>query len=278
MYTVNEIDEKRARWIAGHPEITQFDLIATLARISQQTLQQLFRHSRKPIESEMATAAAVFFQTFYLKESPLEFSPRATLVACMNLAAKTEEFHSVSLSDLVNALPDAAELKAQVPKIEMRLLAALDYDLVVEQPWLIQLFWADELAKTINDPENLIHLKVYDVSCDLMRLWQWTDAVLVFPFAKLATAVMYRACIALDDQDVGRRSPDDASDTLQRKMLQTMASLIPKVDVEQLMLDIEAVVYRYGKMDRMLKDPSIEHSAGFRVLSELLDKKATKPS
>jgi hypothetical protein len=270
MWTVNELDDTRAKWIASHPGITQFDLVASVARVSQQALQQLFRHSRKPIESEMATAAAVFFQTFFVKESPLEFSPRATLVACMNLAAKTEEFHSISLSDLVNALPDAAELKAQVPKIEMRVLAALNYDLVIEQPWLIQLFWADALAQSFDDFANQTHLKVYDVSCDIMRLWQWTDAVLVFPLPKLATAVMLRACIAIDDQEIARRSPDEAGENLQQRMLEVMAKLVPYVDVKQLMLDIEAVVYRYGKLDKMLKDHSIEHSSGSQKLKALM--------
>jgi hypothetical protein len=270
MWTVNELDDTRAKWIASHPGITQFDLVASVARVSQQALQQMFRHSRKPIESEMATAAAVFFQTFFVKESPLEFSPRATLVACMNLAAKTEEFHSISLSDLVNALPDAAELKAQVPKIEMRVLAALNYDLVIEQPWLIQLFWADALAQSFDDFANQTHLKVYDVSCDIMRLWQWTDAVLVFPLPKLATAVMLRACIAIDDQEIARRSPEEAGENLQQRMLEVMAKLVPYVDVEQLMLDIEAVVYRYGKLDKMLKDHSIEHSSGFQKLKALM--------
>ena len=266
MLSPEDIDRLRLSSLKDLSEVTAEDVAAVLTRIGQQTLSALFRHSRKPIESEMVSAAAKFFQTFYLRESPLHFHPRAVLIACMNLGAKTEEFHGITLSDLVNALPDAAELKVQVPRIELKLLAALDFDLVVDQPWMIQLFWANELHLELGD-DSSVHLKIFDISCDLMRMWQWTDAVLIFPFAKLATAVTLRACIVADSQ---LRSPEEESEPLQACFERIVHKNIPGANVRQLLEDVEAVVYRFGRLERFLKDPSVEQTTGYKQLAERL--------
>lgn len=268
MLSIEALDVKRLEWFSGHPEITPLDVVAILSRMCQLTLSQLFRHSRKPIESEVATAAALFFHKFYLRESPLQFNPRSVTIACMNLACKTEEFHAVSLADLVNALPDANDLKSQVPKIEMRLLAALEYDLIVQQPSLVQLYWVDRLKETSHGES--VYLKVYDLSCDLIRVWQWTDAVLVFSFPKLASAAVLRACRAVDDQLVS--ASEDESDSLFQTILRIMTDELPMVDDLGTLLDeVERVAYRFGKFDKLLKDPEIEQTRGFQQLQSLLE-------
>jgi hypothetical protein len=266
MLSTAEIDSSRLSSLKDLQDVTTEDAAAVLTRIGQHTLSALFRHSRKPIESEMVSAAAQFFQSFYLRESPIDFNPRAVLVACMNLGAKTEEFHSLTLSDLVNALPDAVELKLQVPRIELRLLAALDFNLVIDQPWMVLLFWANEILGELGN-DSSVHLKVFDISCDLMRTWQWTDAVLIFPFPKLATAVTLRACIVADSQ---LRSPEEESEPLQACFIRIVENHIPGVNVRQLLDDVEAVVYRFGRIERLLKDPSIEQTVGFKQLTQRL--------
>ena len=259
-----DIDQFRSGWFRDHPEIKLLDVATFLTRSSQQTLFQLYRHARKPIESEVISAAAIFFAKFYSKESPAQWHPRTVLVACMNLAAKTEEYHALSLSDLVNALPDAAALKASVPILEMKLLAALDFDLVVEQPWPVQLYWAELLRLETTDD---IHLKVYDIACDIMRQWQWTDAVLVFDFPKLATAVTLKACMRVPGS-----SPDDEGGSVVDKMLRIMAQVIPGVDVLALLHDVELVVNRYGPFEQLVKDPILEKSEGYVKLASLTEK------
>ena len=261
-WSVDEIDTIRKSPFAEDPEVLASDISTYLIRSSQATLFQLYRHSRKPIESEMISAAAKFFHVFYLKESLLEYSPRTVLVACMNLAAKTEEYHAVSLSDLVNALPNAAELKAQIPRVEMKLLAALDYDLTVEQPWLIQLFWVEQIRREDDD----VHLKVYDVACDLMRIWQWTDAVLLFSFPQLATAAVYKACIQLTSALPG---PEEETENAMSRLMAAMNELIPSINIADLVTEIEAIANRLGQFERLLKDPGIGKTEGFMRLSQL---------
>jgi hypothetical protein len=253
-FTVENIDGRRGIWLRNRPEATVFEAVALLTRTSQQTLNDLFRSAMKPIESEVVTAAAVFFQKFFLQESPWEFHPRVVLVACVNLAAKTEEFHAITLSNVINGLPDASKLKEHVPRVEMRLLAAVGYDLVVEQPWSTQLFWVDELKSSFNDQKSVVHMKVYDMSGDLMRLWQWTDAALVFPFPKLATAAVLRACIAIDDQVGANNSPEESYESLSRLISEIMSRYLPGVDLQRLLIDVETVVYRFGKFETLLKE------------------------
>ena len=258
----DEIDQARMEHLSEYLEISPGDVAAFLARTSQSTLFQLYKHSRKPIESEMITAAASFFQRFYIKESITEYKPRFVLVACLNLAAKTEEYHSITLSDLVNALPDATELKAQVPIYEMKILAALNYDLVVEQPWLIQLYWADLLHDNFNT-----HIKVYDVASDWMRLWQWTDAVTVFGFPQLATAAILKACQQLNN---GAATPDETSESLLIRITNIFHQVIPGVDIEDLLKRIEEVVNRYGAFEVLVKDPQVASTAGYLKLNSLI--------
>jgi len=207
---------------------------------------------------------------FYMRESLLEFStPRDVFVACMNLAAKTEEYHNVGLSDLVNALPDANHMKATVPRIEMRILAVVDYDLVIEQPWQIMLFWVEMLRQEEDD--NGPHLKVYDSACEILRIWQWTDAVLVFPFPQLATAAVFKACINADAQ-IGSlvtetlRSPDDHESTLVSQIIRIAKTCVPNLDFQDLLERIEQVAYRFGAFERVLKDPALEGRESYRTL------------
>ena len=258
---LKDIEDWRLAAFDEFPEVTSADIMAYLTRKSQSTLFQLLRHSRKPLESEMISAAARFFFTFYTRESIREYPPRLVLVACINLAVKTEEYHAVSLSDLVNALPDAADLKAQVPIIEMKLLAALEYDLVVEQPWLVMLYWVEILRAEGDDT----HLKVYDVACEIMRIWQWTDAVLVFQFPELATAAVVKACMQVS---ATRSTPEEDPDGFMARL--DLDRTIPGVDVNGILESIEKVVHRHGQFERLLKDPMIERSPGFVRLSEVL--------
>ena len=264
MQTCEAIDIFRLEKFLGKREqISASDIFAYLVRVSQSTLFQSYRTSRKPVESEMISAAAKYFFTFYQRESVLDFDPRSVLIGCMNLAAKTEEYHAISLSDLVNALPDAAQLKAGIPRIEMKILAAMEYDLVVEQPWLIMLYWVDHI-KGPEDGDG-IHLRVYDMACDIMRIWQWTDAVLIFPFPQLATAAVYKACL-----QVATTSPEGESmDSAVARMTAAVDSTVKGLDVEQLLVKIEVVVSRFGPFEKVLKDPSYERSAGYRELVDL---------
>jgi hypothetical protein len=255
---MEEIDRLRRSHFGDIPEATAADISAVLTRIGQQTLALLFRHSRKPIESEMTTAAAVFYHRFFLRESPVVFHPRAVLIACIHLSTKTEEFHAISLSDLVSSLPDAEGLKVQIPKIEMRLLSAIDFDLIVEQPWQVALFWADEL-KHVSD----MYLRVYDVTCELLRVWQWTDAISTFSFPKLATAAIVKACVLVDSQ---MGSPEDVGDTLHSHMFRIVGEKLPSIDVNSLVNEVESVVNRFGKFDRILKDPEIEATPGYQAI------------
>ena len=265
MFSIEEIDKCRIQHFSKYPEIQPGDVFAFLSKSSQEMLFQVCRNSRKQIESELISATALFFHQFYLRESILDFDPRVVVVCCMNLAAKTEEYHSVSLPDLVNALPESAVFKAEVPLIEMKLLAALDFNLVVEQPWLIILYWV-ELFRIATGDES--HAELFNKACNVMQAWQWTDAVLVFPFPQLATAAVLRAAIICNQHGSG--SPDDDTSAF-RILTKIHCERLPGVNVEKLLLSIETIVSRFGPNDRVAKDPAWESTAGLKKLKQLLD-------
>ena len=253
------------------------DIYVYLVRKSQSTLFEVYRHSRKPIEAEMISATALFYFKFYISESVIKYDPRVVFVACMNLAAKTEEYHGVSLSDLVNALPDAASLKSSVPLIEMKVLKSLDFDLVVEQPWQIMLYWVESIRSPGDQPQT--YLKLYDSACDIIRTWQWTDAVIVFNFPKLATAAVYKACILLDSSGsvIDASSPDDLS--LGRwtgRFITFSKQLLPSLRVEEVLIEIENVVNRFGHFDKVVKDPSFELTDGYKSLLAIIANMSTR--
>lgn len=257
---IEDIDTVRlAKFVNMYPLVTAADVYTYLFRESQNTIYQLFRHSRKPIESEVITAAAVLFSKFYSKESILDFKPHAVLVACVNLATKTEEYHSVSLSDLVSGSPDAAALKQTVPRIEMKLLACCDYDLVFDQPWPVVLYWVDELK---GDSTDEVYMKLYDNACEILRVWLWTDALVLVPIAQLATAATFKACMNLAEDRDGLVI---AFSKLVQETLDT------PYEVRILLQSIENTVMRFGAPEHVIKDPSREQTAGYKQLIEAIN-------
>lgn len=262
---MEDIDRRRRGDRILSENITSEDIFAFLARPAQNTLYQICRSPRKPIESEVISAASKFFSVFFLKESLIEFDPRVVLIACVNLAAKTEEYHAVSLTDIISSFSDSASLKTQVPLVEMTLLAALEYDLVIEQPWPVMLFWVEK----IRTDESTAHSKIYDISCGIMHVWQWTDAVHLFPFPQLATAAVLKATQNYSKSHNSAAAED--SDMLVMKLLDVMKETIPDVNVEKLLQSVEDVVNRFGAFEKIIKDPIIESTVGFRELVALTD-------
>lgn len=257
---VDEIDAFRlSKFVEKYPLVTPGDIYTYLFRTSQNTLYQLFRHSRKPIESEVITGAAVLFSKFYAKESCHDFKPHAVLVACVNLATKTEEYHSVSLSDLVSGQEFSQSLKQVVPRIEMKLLACCNYDLVFEQPWPVVLYWVDELK---GDASGETFSKIYDTACEILRVWLWTDAVLVFPITKLATVATFKACTILTEDN------NDLPNIFSKLVGDTMGG---SLDLRAVLQSIEKVVIRFGSPDSILKDPSREHTTGYLQLMQAVN-------
>lgn len=243
------------------------DIFTYIVRKSQATLSEIYRHSRKPIEAEMISATALFFFKFYMSESVVKYDPRAVFVSCMNLAAKTEEYHSISLSDLINALPDAVNLKTTIPLIEMKVLKALDFNLVVEQPWQVMLYWVETIRSQDDTPQA--YQKIYDMACDVLKTWQWTDAVLIYDFPKLATAAVYKTCLLADrsSQTTDGASPDDmTSEKWAERLSRIAAAVIPGVDLEKLLDEVEQVAYRFGAFEKIAKDPQFSSSEGYKSL------------
>jgi hypothetical protein len=243
------------------------DIFTYIVRKSQATLSEIYRHSRKPIEAEMISATALFFFKFYISESVVKYDPRAVFVACMNLAAKTEEYHAISLSDLINALPDAVNLKTTIPLIEMKILKALDFILVVEQPWQVMLYWVETIRS--QDDASQAYQKIYDMACDVLKTWQWTDAVLIYDFPKLATAAVYKACLLADRSSATTdgASPDDmTSEKWAERLSKIATAVIPGVDLGKLLDEVEQVANRFGAFEKIAKDPQFSSSEGYKSL------------
>ena len=74
--------------------------------------------------------------------------------------------------------------------LELDLLAALEFKLEVNQPWPIILYFSAKLAER---GKSDAAQKLFDAACDTLSSWQWTDAVIVYPFPLLAIAAVAQA-------------------------------------------------------------------------------------
>jgi hypothetical protein len=108
----------------------------------------------------------------------------------MNLAAKTEEYHSISLNDLINSLPDAESLRVSIPRLEVKLLSALDFNLFVEQPWGTVLYLCERIREDVGDEST--HLRVYDSACEIIRQWQMTEIVILWEPAEFGILAVFK--------------------------------------------------------------------------------------
>jgi hypothetical protein len=220
------IDEERMNVLDASPAL--FD--AYLSRTSRHVIKSLAGRWRKPVENEVYSAAAFFYRKFFVRNSPSQFCPEKVLIACFNLACKTEESHTVALKDLVaEDFPLTAE---EAVELELALFQATDFELCVEQPWPIALLFASRLhdrGKT-EQAQNF-----FNVACDVIGAWQWTDAVVVFSFAQLAVA----GCLKAADE-VG------VHDSIAEAIEETVGSV---ADIKELIIRVQDVANRHTKPD-----------------------------
>ena len=203
---------------------------ALLSRTSKHIIKSLAGRWRKPVENEVYSAAAFFYRKFFAKNTPAHYCPEKVLLACFNLACKTEESHTVTLKDLVaEDFPLSAE---EAVDLEVALFQATEFEISVEQPWPIILYY----SQRIHDRGKTEQAQLFfNNACDTVGGWQWTDAVLVFSFAQLAVAGCLKA-----SSDVG------VHETVAELILETVGSV---EDVEALVVRIQEVAFRHEKPD-----------------------------
>ncbi|KAI6240694.1 Cyclin domain-containing protein [Aphelenchoides fujianensis] len=91
---------------------------------------------RPPMWPSVRWIAFAYFKRFYLRYSPMEFSPKVIIQACYYLATKIDEFN-VSITDFVENLSrgTARENSEQILKWEPIIIHRLDYQLTVHCPF-----------------------------------------------------------------------------------------------------------------------------------------------
>jgi len=172
--------------------------------------------------SEVWWTAIVFYRRFFAIRSPMEFDPLAVMLACIHVACKIEEMHSITLEMLMAVTPggDDEALQAKVIGLELPVLEAIGFQLLVEpkpdtalravsqelqqllvngtvpQIGFLQQSADVDWAKVVEEAERI----VVDLSTQ-------TDAVLLWPTSVLVLAA---ACAALEGY-VGHASESSAS-------------------------------------------------------------------
>jgi hypothetical protein len=193
---------------------------ALLTRSAKHTISVFSPKWRKPVENEVLSAAAYFYRKFFCVHSLISYDQVSILLSALALACKTEESHNITLKDLCGSDIISAEEAAEY---ELALLAALDFKIEVSQPWPVILLFASRLAER-GKPD--MAQKLFDVSCELVGSWQWTDAVVVFPLPLLAIGAAYQAS---DTIGVGESFAEIAISEFGADKLPLFASLPEKI-------------------------------------------------
>ena len=239
---MGSIDEERSEIFEASPAL--FD--ALLSKTSRHVIKSLAGRWRKPVENEVYSAAAFFYRKFFMQNTPAQFCPEKALLACFNLACKTEESHTVSLKDLISE--DFPLSQEEAVEFELGIFQATNFDLCIDQPWPIALFYSSRLHERgqVEQAQTF-----FNVSCDAIGAWQWTDAVLVFSFPQLAVAACLKAAI-----EVG------VYETVAELMIELVGSVS---EVTELVNRIQDVASRHGKSDSSEVE---EFSRRCRILRE----------
>ena len=223
---MGSIDEERMKLLEASPAL--FD--ALLSKNSRHVIKSLAGRWRKPVENEVYSAAAFFYRKFFVRNTPAQYCPEKVLLACFNLACKTEESHTVALKDLV--AEDFPLSPEEAVELELAVFQATNFELCVDQPWPIPLLFASRLHERGKTDQAQ---SFFNVACDAIGAWQWTDAVLVFSFGQLAVAGSLKAAT-----DVG------VHDSVAEFIEETVG---PVREVEELVNRIQDVAGRHGKPD-----------------------------
>ena len=178
---VDAIDRKRAEVLSESPAVVD----ALLTRTAKHMLSSLQGKWVKPIENEVISAAFVFYRRFFSVQSPVRFDPEHVFLVALALACKTEESHSITLKDIT-----AGELfhTEEATELELVLMESLDFQLQIQQPWPIIMFFCSRLAeKGKSDAAK----RLFDSSCDAVSVWQRTDAASILQLSLLGFAAVY---------------------------------------------------------------------------------------
>jgi len=181
------------------------DESSLLVQLHLQRLQELCRKCGAP--SDVLWTSIVFFQRFYVVRSPMEFFPQQMMFACVHLATKIEEVHEITLDALfehAEAFGVDESLKAKVAGLEMHLLEALGFALLVEpKPDIALRMLAEELQRLPAWGGVARGLALHPESMEstwqevlsgaeqlLVHLSIRTDAILQMPASLLITAAL----------------------------------------------------------------------------------------
>eukprot|EP00252_Welwitschia_mirabilis_P015215 TRINITY_DN3346_c0_g1_i5.p1 TRINITY_DN3346_c0_g1~~TRINITY_DN3346_c0_g1_i5.p1 ORF type:complete len:252 (-),score=40.93 TRINITY_DN3346_c0_g1_i5:274-1029(-) len=145
------------------------------------------------VRQRVVATAITYFRRVYVRKSFAEYDPRLVAVACLYLASKAEEC-TIQVKGLVYcmrknpALFDKPYDTKDVLEMEMKLLEALDFYLVIYHPYrpLIQFLQDAGLTDLTSTAWSLVN--------DTYK----TDLLLIYPPYMIALACIYVACILKD--------------------------------------------------------------------------------
>ncbi|KAI5060074.1 hypothetical protein GOP47_0024494 [Adiantum capillus-veneris] len=164
---------------------------AKIIKIHMSEYIQSLAHQVKVRQRVVATAIA-YFRRVYTRKSFVEYDPRLVAPTCLYLASKAEE-STVQAKLLIFYMKKTKKCSYEVPDIlhmEMRLLEALDFYLIIYHPYrsLIQLLQDAGITEMTKITWSLVN--------DLYK----TDLILMYPPFMIALACIFVAS-AFQDKD-----------------------------------------------------------------------------
>lgn len=134
---------------------------------------------------EVLWTSLIFFKRFFSANSPMEFDPVTMMFTCLHVACKVEEFRDLTLEKMLQEGGMGEQMRPRVTDLELELLQALDFELLVEpkvRPSLQILAEEEEKWSKVADLEEAVkkaEALVIDVCASTNAILQWPTSVLI---------------------------------------------------------------------------------------------------
>jgi len=175
--------EQGLRVLQAEPRPLNLKESCNLVAFYAQKLPELCRLCSAP--QEVLWTSLIFFKRFFSANSPMEFDPVPMMFTCLHVACKVEEFRDLTLEKMLQEGGFGEQMRPKVTDLELELLQALDFELLIEpkvRPSLRIL--AEELLERskVADLEEAMQKAealVIDLCASTNAVLQWPASVLI---------------------------------------------------------------------------------------------------
>ncbi|CAE7659579.1 CCL1 [Symbiodinium sp. CCMP2592] len=175
--------EQGLRVLQAEPRPLNLKESCNLVAFYAQKLPELCRLCSAP--QEVLWTSLIFFKRFFSANSPMEFDPVPMMFTCLHVACKVEEFRDLTLERMLQEGGMGEQMRPKVTDLELELLQALDFELLIEpkvRPSLRILAEELEERSKVADLEEAMQKAealIIDLCASTNAVLQWPTSVLI---------------------------------------------------------------------------------------------------